>query len=157
MSGELRFGRVLPEGSRCCGKPRGCGMTHDGCLYLRHPWKRAMLIDDRSAPCQAEAVIDGAAVPCVRLHGHEGGCATVRDLLELLRDGPRSSAELMAGLGLAVAEAAGLGYLLKRLELDEVVSLDADRFPDEYVPGNPLVVRLRGDGRGWEGWRGWNV
>src|SRR4051812_19555627 len=69
MSGvDLTLGRGL---ATCCGKPVGCTMTHDGCAYLRHPWKRAMVYGDTSAPCQSEAIQRGRRVQCVLLHGHE--------------------------------------------------------------------------------------
>jgi len=34
--GDPRVNRA--SGGRC-GKPVGCNMTHEHCLYLRHPWK----------------------------------------------------------------------------------------------------------------------
>ena len=64
-------------GARCCGKPRGCRMTHGGCLFLRHPWKRAMLFDDRTVRCQAMGVdpATGCATQCDQMHGHEPPCS----------------------------------------------------------------------------------
>jgi len=60
----------------CCGKPRGCDMTHDGCLYLHHPWKRAIVFGDTTVQCQAMGLeLDGRRTQCVLLHGHSGGHA----------------------------------------------------------------------------------
>jgi hypothetical protein len=39
--------KVNEHSGSCCGKPQGCTMTHDGCLYLRHPWKRSALFNER--------------------------------------------------------------------------------------------------------------
>jgi hypothetical protein len=62
----------LPDSANCCGKPIGCTAT-DGCLMLSHPWKRAMLFDDRTVRCQAWT---GGASPeqCLLLNGHDGEC-----------------------------------------------------------------------------------
>lgn len=39
---SLKLGRptVTRVSPWCCGKPHGCNQTHDGCLYLAHPFKR---------------------------------------------------------------------------------------------------------------------
>lgn len=74
---------------------------------------------------------DGPCTGCVR---------------ESLVDGPKSSRELdVDPADLRIME--GLGMIV----------LDPDRFPDEYVPGNPLVARLPGDERRWPGWARWNI
>lgn len=49
----FRFGRGLPGGGACCQKPVGCTMTHEGCLFLSHPWKRSVVFGDSDAPCMA--------------------------------------------------------------------------------------------------------
>lgn len=48
MDETFEFGnpKVNAAGFQCCGQPQGCGMTHDGCAYLRHPWKRAMALHE---------------------------------------------------------------------------------------------------------------
>jgi hypothetical protein len=61
-------------GSACCGKPRGCTMTHDGCSYLRHPWKRAVVYGDETVRCQAAGVLDGVPVQCALMNRHDGPC-----------------------------------------------------------------------------------
>lgn len=67
-------------------------------------------------------------------------------VLRQLRLGPRSSREL----GIAVDT-------LWLLEAEGTIAIDPDRFPDEYVPSNPLIARLHSDGRPWPGWKRWNV
>lgn len=70
----------------------------------------------------------------------------VDELCKALEQGPKSSREL--GVSPEVLRGyAGMG----------VVRLDPDAFPDEYVPFNPLVVRLPHDERPWPGWKAWNV
>jgi hypothetical protein len=32
--------KLNDRGYTCCSKPVGCSMTHEGCAYLQHPWKR---------------------------------------------------------------------------------------------------------------------
>jgi hypothetical protein len=72
--------------------------------------------------------------------------ALVPSLLENLEQRPYSSRELgWVTSALRAVEKAGL------------IELDPDRFPEEYVPGNPLVARLPGDTRPWPGWKHWNV
>jgi hypothetical protein len=70
---EFQFGnpRVNAVTQHCCGKPRGCTMTHEGCVYLKHPWKRAMLFNDTTVRCQATA----QSGQCTLNHGHEPPCA----------------------------------------------------------------------------------
>lgn len=63
-----------------------------------------------------------------------------------LNDGPKSTLELE----ITPAEA-------RALQEAGTVAIDPDRFPDEYVPKNPMVVRLPGDTRPWSGWTHWNV
>jgi hypothetical protein len=63
-----------------------------------------------------------------------------------LRNGPRSTKQLGLTTDLARALAA-----------EGTIVIDPDRFPDEYVPFNPMVCRLPGDERGWPGWEAWNV
>ena len=65
--------KVHAAGFSCCGKPRGCTMMHEGCAYLRHPWKRAMVLNDPTAPCQMETV----ELRCSLTHGHAGACVMV--------------------------------------------------------------------------------
>jgi hypothetical protein len=58
----------------CCGKPVGCTMT-DGCAYLRHPWKRAVVLGDPTAPCpKGWQSADGIPVRCGLHNGHDGDC-----------------------------------------------------------------------------------
>lgn len=44
MKDDFCFGkRVLVErGINCCGKPQGCTRMEDGCVYLEHPFKKAL-------------------------------------------------------------------------------------------------------------------
>lgn len=71
--------------------------------------------------------------------------ADFRSLREL-KNGPKSTREL----GITPQWA-------RWLEGKEEVVIDPDRFPDEYVPGNPMILRLPGDERPWPGWEDWNV
>ena len=50
----VQFGRVTRIGA-CCNKPVGCTMCPPGCLWKRHPWKRANVFGDTTAPCQAKS------------------------------------------------------------------------------------------------------
>jgi hypothetical protein len=63
-----------------------------------------------------------------------------------LIEGPKSTREL----GIDVTDAT---------ELVEagIVTIDPDMFPGEYVPGNPMILRLVGDDRPWPGWKKWNL
>lgn len=74
---EFRFGRENKRtGGWCCGKPVGCTMTHDGCCYLRHPWKRANVFHEPDAPC-TKSWLDPVAQEwrtCSLSIEHEGGC-----------------------------------------------------------------------------------
>ena len=63
-----------------------------------------------------------------------------------LEDGPKSSRELEIP-----------PEQLRLLAEKGLVVIDPDRWPDEYVPGNPMVVRLPGDERPWPGWKEWNL
>lgn len=78
---EFQFGnpKVNEHSGSCCGKPQGCTMTHDGCLYLRHPWKRANVFGDETVRCQAVRVNPETNVQeqCELNHGHEGACRCV--------------------------------------------------------------------------------
>lgn len=65
-------------------------------------------------------------------------------VLASLADGPKSSRELGVDVG-----------FLRVLETAKDVSIDPDRWPDEYVPGNPLIARLPDDERHWPGWARW--
>ena len=67
-------------------------------------------------------------------------------ILRALRYGPKSSKQLVVR-----------PEVLRALAAEGSIALDPDRWPDEYVPGNPLVARLPGDDRDWEGWATWNV
>lgn len=67
-------------------------------------------------------------------------------VLRALRWGPKSTREL--GIRVETARA---------LAAEGTIACDPDRFPDEYVPGNPLVCRLPGDEKRWPGWEAWNV
>lgn len=72
--------------------------------------------------------------------------APYRRVLGALRDGPKSSSEI----GCSPA-------FLRGMEANGLIKIDPDRFPDRYVPGNPLVARLPDDERPWPGWRRWNI
>lgn len=81
------------------------------------------------------------------LYGQPGSEVAARDtVLAALQDGPKSSDEL----GVHAAD-------LWKLAAWDLITLDPDRFPGRYVPGNPLIARLPGDDRPWPGWRHWNV
>ena len=76
MTDTFQFG-VNHPGLRCCGKPVGCTITHDGCAHLRHPWKRAHVFGDVTVRCQARSLDDsGTVVQCGLFHGHDGSCIT---------------------------------------------------------------------------------
>jgi hypothetical protein len=49
ISDDFQFG----NGKVCCNKPVGCTMTHAGCKWLKHPWKRANVFGDGTVQCQA--------------------------------------------------------------------------------------------------------
>lgn len=72
----LQIGDARLNAHACCGKPRGCTMTHDGCAYLRHPWKRAMVFCDTTVRCQARGTDPetGEDFQCPLLNGHDGAC-----------------------------------------------------------------------------------
>ncbi len=74
-----------------------------------------------------------------------------RQLRKVLADGPKSTREL-ADLGIPLERKMG-----EELVADGVIKVDPDRFPDDFVPGNPLVVRLPDDKRQWPGWKNWNI
>lgn len=82
--------------------------------------------------------------------GQSGASPTIRlaraTVLRQLQLGPRSSKEL----GVAPDT-------LRLLRDDGTIAIDPDRFPGEYVPGNPLVCRLPDDDRPWPGWEKWNA
>jgi hypothetical protein len=63
-----------------------------------------------------------------------------------LKNGPRSTTELGISVDLARA-----------LRVEGTIAIDPDRFPDEYVPHNPMVCRLPNDEAAWPGWSHWNV
>jgi hypothetical protein len=67
-------------------------------------------------------------------------------VLAALADGPKSSSELACDTG-----------FLRAMEEDGLVTIDADRFPDDHVPGNPFIARLPGDDQCWPGWARWNL
>lgn len=67
-------------------------------------------------------------------------------ILEQLSDGPKSIREL----GISSNHAFDLA-------LDKLVTIDPDQFPGEYVPGNPMILRLPNDTRNWPGWKEWNL
>jgi hypothetical protein len=69
-----------------------------------------------------------------------------QDVLAALADGPKSSGDLGCDTG-----------FLRAMAEDGLVAIDPDRFPGEFVPGNPFVVRLPGDERPWPKWATWNV
>lgn len=71
---------------------------------------------------------------------------TSESVLAALADGPKSSREL----GVHAAD-------LWKMEAVGLIRLDPDRWPNEYVPGNPLVARLPDDDRRWPGWKDWNL
>lgn len=64
----------------------------------------------------------------------------------VLAAGPKSTDEV----GLEPDDARALAAI-------GVIEIDPDRWPDEYVPGNPMVLRLPGDERRWPGWKEWNL
>lgn len=66
--------KVNAAGFRCCGKPRGCTMRHEGCAYRNHPWKRAVLDNDPTVRCQKTWLPPGSQefAQCVLLNGHSG-------------------------------------------------------------------------------------
>lgn len=68
----IRFGRENPKnGGACCNKPVGCSMTHEGCLFLSHPWKRAHVLGDSAVRCQARSKLpSGDELQCDQGHGH---------------------------------------------------------------------------------------
>lgn len=72
-------------------------------------------------------------------------------ILRALSGGPMSCRELDRALG--GVHAADLW----KLEATRKIVLDPDRFPGEYVPGNPLIARLPDDARPWPGWAAWNA
>lgn len=91
---EFQFGRKnLKTGGGCCGKPVGCSMTHDGCCFLRHPWKRANVFHEEGAPCTAtsyspdrDGVVRGGPDTqkrCVLPAGHEGAHSMSLSRVEL--------------------------------------------------------------------------
>lgn len=63
-------------GADCCGKPVGCTNANANCLYLRHPWKRALLFGDTDVRCQCKALSDTPSVwrQCGLKNKHEGPC-----------------------------------------------------------------------------------
>jgi hypothetical protein len=68
---KFQFGR----GGCCCWKPQGCTMTAaQGCRLMHHPIKRAMLADDRTAPCPKGWQPAGVPLSCALLNGHAGPC-----------------------------------------------------------------------------------
>jgi hypothetical protein len=70
---ETTFGR-----GSCCWKPQGCTMTEEhGCRLMRHPVKRAMLLNDPEAPCPNGWVVDDRPQTCALLYGHAGDCQAV--------------------------------------------------------------------------------
>lgn len=81
MADNFRFGRPLKHAVACCTKPVGCAITDEGCLFLRHPWKRANVFHDPTVRCQAKGYgpepdpdHPGRLLErqCALLHGHEG-------------------------------------------------------------------------------------
>jgi hypothetical protein len=76
---EFRFGR-----GTCCWKPLGCTMTErQGCRLMRHPVKRAVLLNDPTVPCPNGWVLPdpetGVETPmtCALLNGHVPPCVPV--------------------------------------------------------------------------------
>lgn len=78
--GNFEYGnpRVNAAGFQCCGKPVGCTSQAEGCAYLHHPWKRAIVFGDTSVRCQATCSrphpVTGemAAWECSSNNGHDG-------------------------------------------------------------------------------------
>lgn len=70
---EFQFG----NGRKCCAKPVGCTVTARGCMYLRHPWKRAVVFHDQTVPCQKTSYPDLVFMRCTLLNDHSGTCAMV--------------------------------------------------------------------------------
>lgn len=67
-------------------------------------------------------------------------------VLTELADGPKSSRELNVA-----------PEFLRELKRDGSIKIDPDRWPDEYVPGNPMIARLPECDRPWPGWSEWNI
>lgn len=82
---------------------------------------------------------------------------TEHPILSALRAGPRSTRELAGDLAGEHGDPMKVRDAVMRLQGMGLVETDPDRWPDEYVPGNPLVVRLPGDTTRWPGWERWNV
>ena len=59
------------------------------------------------------------------------GCVERETVLAALQSGPMSASQL----GVAVP-------VVRALEAEGAIAIDADAFPGEYVPGNPLIARL---------------
>ena len=70
----------------------------------------------------------------------------VESIKASLANGPRSSRELNVS-----------AQDLRSLAAQGVISIDPDRWPNNYTPGNPLIARLPDDERPWPGWRHWNL
>lgn len=70
----------------------------------------------------------------------------LQDVLDALASGPKSSTELPV-----------TDHQLREMKEAGLIAIDPDRFPGEYVPGNPLIARLPSDERTWPGWSRWNV
>jgi hypothetical protein len=75
----------------------------------------------------------------------EHNTALESEVLSRLADGPRSSRELGVD-----------AMLLRGMESAGLIRVDPDPWPDEYVPGNPLIARLPTDDSRWPGWDRWN-
>jgi hypothetical protein len=73
---SFAFGPSKVQGHDCCGKPRGCNMRHDGCVYPQHPWKRAVLDNDTTVRCQGISVDPDTNQQrqCPLRHGHPEPC-----------------------------------------------------------------------------------
>lgn len=104
------------------------------------PMQRAAIGRAQAALSSRDATVTTPSLPIPQ----------VEAIVAALQDGPKSSREL--GLD-PLTGIAGL----REIEATGAIALDPDRFPDEYVPGNPLVARLPGDDRPWPGWRRWDV
>lgn len=68
--------------------------------------------------------------------------------MNALKTGPKASRELRVSV-----------EMLIEMQKDGLINIDPDRFPDEYVPCNPMIARLPCDISAWPGWEseGWNI
>lgn len=73
--------------------------------------------------------------------------------MNVIRDALASGPKSIQDLGLSVSDVPAL----RELEATGRIVIDPDMWPDEFVPGNPMVLRLPGDETRWPGWKEWNL